>query len=124
MTAKHTPGPWSLGDEDNQCCSVVIGEAHNLLCSFDRQDANTGKTVIERDEMLANAHLVIEAGTVAHETGMTPRQLAEQRAELLAALEMVRDADDDCRRDGLPTMPDAARAKIDAAISKATGSTS
>ena len=48
---------------------------------------------------------------------------AERRAaapELLAALGMVRDADDDCRRDSLPTMPAAARAKIDAAISKAT----
>lgn len=41
--------------------------------------------------------------------------------EMLAALEMVRDADDDCRLDGLPTIPIFARAKIDAAISKAEG---
>ena len=41
--------------------------------------------------------------------------------ELLAALEMVRDADDDCRRDNLPTIPPMARAKIDAAITKAKG---
>jgi len=34
-------------------------------------------------------------------------------------LRMVRDADDDCREDGLPTMPPAARAAIDAAIAKA-----
>jgi hypothetical protein len=29
----------------------------------------------------ANADLIAEAGTVLHETGLTPRQLAEQRAE-------------------------------------------
>lgn len=41
-------------------------------------------------------------------------------AHLLEALEMVRDADNDYRRDGLPTIPAAARAKIDAAIVGAT----
>ncbi len=41
--------------------------------------------------------------------------------DLLAALIMVRDADDDCRADGLPTLPAPARAKIDAAIAKAEG---
>ena len=40
--------------------------------------------------------------------------------DLLAALVMVRDADDDCRRDGLPTIPGPARGKIDAAIANAT----
>jgi hypothetical protein len=39
--------------------------------------------------------------------------------DLLEALVMVRDADEDCKRDGLPTIPPAARAKIDAAIAKA-----
>lgn len=34
------------------------------------------------------------------------------------ALEMVRDADNDCRRDGLPTLPSMPRAKIDAAIAR------
>jgi hypothetical protein len=40
--------------------------------------------------------------------------------ELIEALEMVRDADEDCHKDGLPTIPVIARAKIDAAIAKAT----
>lgn len=43
--------------------------------------------------------------------------------ELFAALEMVRDADEDCKRDGLPTMPEFVRARIDAAIAKAEGRT-
>lgn len=41
--------------------------------------------------------------------------------DLLEALEMVRDADEDCKSDGLPTIPDIARAKIDRAIAKAKG---
>jgi hypothetical protein len=40
-------------------------------------------------------------------------QMGARIAELEAALEMVRDADDDRRKDGLPTMPDIARAAID-----------
>ena len=40
--------------------------------------------------------------------------------DLLAALEMVRDADEDCRRDGLPQIPLMVRAAIDAALAKAT----
>lgn len=42
--------------------------------------------------------------------------------DLYEALEMVRDADEDCKKDGWPTIPAAARAKIDAALAKATGS--
>lgn len=39
---------------------------------------------------------------------------------LREALEMVQDADDDCMRDGLTTIPHAARAKIDAALAPLT----
>lgn len=41
--------------------------------------------------------------------------------ELLETLTMIRDADDDCRRDGLPVIPESARARIDAVIAKAEG---
>ena len=56
-----TPGPWTLGDENNQCCEVVLGTSHNLTASLSRQDSNTGCVVIERDEMLANAKLIAAA---------------------------------------------------------------
>lgn len=46
---------------------------------------------------------------------------AETITALIEALEMVRDADEDCKRDGLPTIPEIARAKIDAALAKALG---
>lgn len=40
----------------------------------------------------------------------------EQLDILREALEMVRDADNDCHLDGLQTIPSPARAKIDAAL--------
>jgi hypothetical protein len=44
-----------------------------------------------KDEARANVHLIAEAFTVAHETGLTPRQLAERCKELEAALAEARD---------------------------------
>lgn len=41
--------------------------------------------------------------------------------DLYEALEMVRDADEDCKRDGCPSIPSLPRAKIDAALAKARG---
>ena len=41
--------------------------------------------------------------------------------DLLAALTMVRDADEDCEKDGLQRIPVVARHRIDMAIAKATG---
>lgn len=61
MSTKYTPAPWTMGNENNQCCDVVLGVEHNLTCSLDRQDANTGDFVIQRSEMLANAHLIAAA---------------------------------------------------------------
>jgi hypothetical protein len=58
-------------------------------------------------EFDANAQLIAEAGTVLHETGYTPRELAEQRAELLAALKKI-----DFDWDGEPEDMFAARAAI------------
>jgi hypothetical protein len=42
-------------------------------------------------------------------------------ATALDALEMVRDADEDCRKDGLQAMPSVARATVDRAIAKLEG---
>jgi hypothetical protein len=61
MSAGFTPGPWELADENNQCCSVLLGTKHNLNCTLDRYDYCTGQLVISREEMLANAHLVAAA---------------------------------------------------------------
>jgi hypothetical protein len=101
---KHTPGPWEW-----------FGP--NLLCGDERQSedilksADDGKpyghhsALIEHhwdaDVAKANARLIAAAPT------------------MYEALVMVRDADEDCKCDGLPTIPSSARAKINAAIAKA-----
>lgn len=58
MKERFTEGPWELGDENNQYCEVQIGET---VCSLTRHDKMTGINVIDRDEMLANAHLIMTA---------------------------------------------------------------
>ena len=47
--------------------------------------------------------------------------MTDLEKEMLETLEMVRDADNDCKLDGLQTIPQIARSKIDAAIAKAKG---
>lgn len=72
---KPTPGPWMAINAtsylDEGPSWMIAGVAH---CG----DGELSE---------ANARLIAEAGTVYHETGFSPRQLAEQRAELLAACE-------------------------------------
>ena len=69
---------------------------------------------------LRQLHEAYECNTaIMHARTKRMNELRNQRDELLEALVMVRDADEDCKRDGLPTIPSSARAKIDAAISKA-----
>jgi hypothetical protein len=58
MEIKHTPGPWTLGDENNYGCEVEIGET---VCSMTRDTKMSERYVISRDEMLANAHLIMAA---------------------------------------------------------------
>lgn len=69
----------------------------------------------------ADARLIAEAGTVASETGLTPRQLADQRTYLLDALRgcaLVMKYD----LNGLAVIQPELRAAL-AAIKKATGET-
>ena len=64
----------------------------------------------------ANARLIAEAGTVHHETGLTPRQLVERVKELEEALRNLADlydTDDGCR--SLPQYV-AARAALSKAL--------
>ena len=75
LVSKITPGPWKAVPwhimEGNPAVQAPDG---HLICETSCND---------------DAELIAEAGTVAHETGLSPRELAEQRAELLAALDDV-----------------------------------
>jgi hypothetical protein len=55
-------------------------------------------------EQVANADLWAEATNTHHETGLTPRQLAEQRAELLEALQRLVSEAVQAEYDGSPLM--------------------
>ena len=48
-------------------------------------------------------------------------KLREQRDRLAWVLEMVRDADDDCHKDGFPTIPPVARYRIETALAAVKG---
>lgn len=90
--AQHTPGPaqceegiikgWKL------CVTAKAGDGNPehepLLCEMYDSD------FVPLQERQANAELFAEAITIATETGLTPRQLAEQRKELIAELKRVR----------------------------------
>lgn len=75
---KPTPGVWSITDGNAvQGWSVTVGDGEFLV---------GGRGI----DSLANATLIAEAGTVHHETGLTPRQLLAQRDALAAELSEVR----------------------------------
>lgn len=88
-----TRGPWTVDASDEDAIEVVgtpvwgcerFGKRGRWsVCTLDDLLGDHPK------EVKANARLIAEAGTVLHETGLTPRQLAEQRAELLEALEQL-----------------------------------
>jgi len=97
---QHTPGPWRIGEglrgyEFGVVKPIEMGE-------IGIADIPEG---IHRGEAEANVRLIAAA------------------PELLETLVMVRDADNDCRRDGLQVIPAIARARIDVVIAKASGVT-
>ena len=56
---------------------------------FNKSEFNGIDEVCEKEEAEANAQLIAEAGTVANETGKTPRQLADDNKVLLEALNQL-----------------------------------
>lgn len=78
---KITPGPWKL--EAGR--SIVTGNGtFHISYGKDFHGNPYFRNFVQLDN---NAEFVAEAGTVANETGLMPRQLAEQRNELREALE-------------------------------------
>jgi hypothetical protein len=98
---EHTPGPWKVGSSTPDG-SRVVAIAPIAWCGANSSFSAASQSISAK-QALANARLIAAS------------------PDLLEALEMVRDADDDCKMDGLPTIPGPARARIDAAIAKAKG---
>ncbi len=103
-TKKFTPGPLHVGsvpvgdcifDWNEEIVGFAFGETSGRYFTYSKSDA--------KEEAQANARLWAAA------------------PELLDALIMVRDADNDVKSDGGDGIPPVARASIDRAIAKATG---
>lgn len=97
---KHTPGPWMLGDENNESCEVEAGET---TISLTRHARYREGMAIDREEMIANAYLIIAA------------------PELLAACEDASKALHDHWHDRPRLGFESVCAKLEAAIAKAKG---
>lgn len=91
MKAKHTKGEWRVS---------IIAEGDNpRRVSYSLQE--TIDTLRPNETHDANAKLIADAFNVTNETGMTPRELQENHAELLGALLRVNQA----LNDGLTVEP-------------------
>lgn len=110
-TTKHTPGPWTTENPEKSLGSV---DSYSGVRVAQAQEVSVYDRINGSPQRIANARLIAEAGTVATETGLTPRQLAEQRKELLEAakdaVEAIADGD-----------AQSAINALSAAIAKATG---
>lgn len=78
QTAKITPVAYTVRTTSAGNPFVYIRGQKEPVCG-----------IAHTDNGIQRAHLIAEAFNVYHETGLTPRQLADQRAELLEALKMV-----------------------------------
>jgi hypothetical protein len=81
--SKCSKGEWIVDESNPQLVAVEVegDEAYQYIANTDCTEWSA--TTRSDKEIYANASLIAEAGTVASETGLSPRQLAEQRAELL-----------------------------------------
>lgn len=92
----HTPGPWRYEPAAGHAYNCIRGsESAHIRGNLDIPGTNSWSDQIcenlggDTPTIRANIALICEAGTVATETGLTPRQLADQRAELLEALRQI-----------------------------------
>jgi len=80
---KHTKGKWIENPKAKG--NIQAEETGRSIASCMGYTSNVSSDEV-LEENLANGKLIKEAGNVTNETGYTPRQLAEQKAEILEAL--------------------------------------
>ena len=87
--AEYTKGPWFVCRVGGHFVRSLEFQADSIIVMGSKPDSPLPSVAIARlpDSQGANAQLIAEAGTVAHETGKTPRELAKENARLREALE-------------------------------------
>ena len=122
--SKPTPGPWIHG---NWLKAVEGGIDEAGWCEVWMIEADGVRSLpfvaCKHQDMQANAALIAEAGTVHHETGLTPCQLVEQRDALAGAIEALltdvkHDDDGSGYADAVIFSPDVVRARAALALVK------
>ncbi len=114
---KHTKGEcitkyreaagWEVYNEDgNTICSMGWYQFHNSAMNPEIEEAN--------------AKLITEAFNVTNETGYAPRQLADQKADLLASLQNIANMCKDHLIEDLELNPIEIMENAESAILKAT----
>ena len=132
---KGTQGPWKaekVHGWGNDLCITAQNEACPILKAIKpkRYYTDFPKKIDENGEewTVCSSRAAEQAGNYVATPEIREELDAAEAAnmhlvsaapELLEALVMVRDADDDSGKDGLPRIPGAARSKIDRAIAKA-----
>lgn len=84
MTNKPTPGPWHV-DAIGQIFRDGIGPQPRICFADGPAGKHPWEETPTEEEKAANCALIAEAGTVYHETGLTPRQLLNQLEASTAA---------------------------------------
>lgn len=85
---KPTPGPWAVARMTP--CRVDTASGSISISWSSNNDSGAREREAE-----ANARLIAEAGTVFHNTGLSPRQLVERVKELEGALRAYESARSD-----------------------------
>jgi hypothetical protein len=105
MSTTHTPGPWHADKLPSGDYRIIYNATRNWLAKVYCDG--------ESEAAKADAALIAEAGTILHETGLTPRQLAERCKELEGVLTFVQS--DPC----FPLLGSVTKDDVHAALSKA-----
>ncbi|BEV44811.1 hypothetical protein [Afipia carboxidovorans] len=122
--AKPTPGPWKWTWENMNRDWAIVTDVHGSIIANVNTETGPDACFAPATRWMpaeANARLIAEAGTVAHETGLTPRQLAEQRDELLEALQWALAEIDGRTSYQRPDQKQACNTKARTALAKAEG---
>lgn len=86
-TAKPTPGPWTLTGVYDGGRTICMMRSHDRANNINGPENCPPTWAGETTQ--ANAELILEAGTVYHETGLSPREILAQRDELLERLDTL-----------------------------------